>query len=300
MGDKNIVSEKTIREEITRFVLESPANRHPESLDPYFDAPLVGFASIDDPLFDEFKRIIGDYHLTPLELLESASDPAGGGQGTVICWILPISAATRTTNRREKRWPSREWAYTRTYGEAFNNLLREHLVKVLTDMGQRAVASILTKGWHMVETAEGLSSTWSERHAAYAAGLGTFSLNDGFITARGIAHRCGSVITDLVLPPSPRSYKDKGENCLFYAEGRCGVCIERCPAGAISREGHDKKRCYLYAYREVTAAVGKQYCVDALGCGLCQTGVPCESAIPVGKSRVKAVVREIEGSLPTE
>jgi len=35
---------------------------------------------------------------------------------------------------------------------------------------------------------------------AYAAGHGTFSLSDGFITERGIAHRCGSVVTDLPLP----------------------------------------------------------------------------------------------------
>ncbi len=274
---------KTICEEITRFVLESPANRHPESVNPYFDAPLIGFAAIGDPLFLEYKRIIGDYHLTPLELLESASGPLRKVEGTVICWILPISFKTRASNRGQKRWPSREWAYTRNYGELFNNLLREHMVKFLTNIGQRGVAPILTGGWHMVKTSEGLSSSWSERHAAYAAGLGTFSLNDGFITERGVAHRCGSVITDLVLPSSLRPYRGRVGNCLFYDKGQCGACIARCPADAISGDGHDKKKCYLYTYREITGAVGKEYCVDAVGCGLCQTGVPCESAIPVGK-----------------
>ena len=48
-------------------------------------------------------------------------------------------------------------------------------------------------------------SDWSERHIAYVAGQGTFSLSDGFITERGIAHRCGSVVIDLKLPPSPRN-----------------------------------------------------------------------------------------------
>jgi len=38
----------------------------------------------------------------------------------------------------------------------------------------------------------GPASSWSERHAAYAAGLGTFSLNDALITPKGIAHRLGS------------------------------------------------------------------------------------------------------------
>lgn len=283
MHDQNADMEKTVRDEITRFVRESPANRHPESENPCFDDPLVGFASIGDPLFVQYKRIIGDYHLTPLELLESAFGPMSEKQGTVVCWILPITAPTLASNRRQKRWPSREWAYTRTYGEAFNNLLREHMVKFLTAMGQRTMAPLLDKAWHTVKTDAGPSSTWSERHAAYAAGLGTFSLNDGFITEKGMAHRCGSAITDLVLPPSPRPYRNRTENCLFYREGTCGACIARCPADAISRDGHDKKKCYLYLYREVTDAVGKQYGVDALGCGLCQTGVPCESAIPVGK-----------------
>ena len=36
---------------------------------------------------------------------------------------------------------------------------------------------------------KGYFSNWSERHIAYAAGLGTFSLSDGFIIERGIAHR---------------------------------------------------------------------------------------------------------------
>jgi epoxyqueuosine reductase len=283
MHDQNADKEKTVREEITRFVRESPANRHPESENPCFDEPLVGFASISDPLFVQYKRIIGNYHLTPFELLESKFGPLPAEKGTVICWILPITASTLESNHGQERWPSREWAYTRTHGEAFNNQLREHMAEYLTATGQRALAPLLDNTWHTVETDAGPSSTWSERHAAYAAGLGTFSLNDGFITIKGMAHRCGSVITNLVIPASPRPYSDKAENCLFHREGTCCACVDRCPADAISRDGHDKKKCYQYVYREITDAVGKQYGVTALGCGLCQTGVPCESAIPVGK-----------------
>ncbi len=275
--------EKTVRETISRFVLESPENRFPGNGAPYFEAPLVGFASASDPLFLQYKHIIGEYHLTPSQLLESAFGPDAGKQGTVICWILPVTASTLASNRVQKRWPSREWAYTRSYGEAFNNRLREQMVKFMAAIGQRALAPLLDKAWRIVETEAGPSSTWSERHAAYAAGLGTFSLNDGFITEKGMAHRCGSVITDLVLTTSPRPYKDRAEYCLFHREGTCGACIARCPADAISKDGHDKKKCYLYAYREITDAVGRQYGVDALGCGLCQTGVPCESQIPSGR-----------------
>jgi epoxyqueuosine reductase QueG len=176
--------------------------------------------------------------------------------------------------------PSREWAYTRTHGEVFNNELRKQLVDFLASAGNRALAPLLSDLFRTVETPAGLSSTWSERHAAYAAGLGTFSLNDGFITERGIAHRCGSVITDLVLAPTPRRYVHHRENCLFCRDGSCGACIGRCPVGAISRDGHDKRLCRDYGYGTVVGEVGERYGVATPGCGLCQTGVPCEEKIP--------------------
>ena len=47
----------------------------------------------------------------------------------------------------------------------------------------------------------GFASTWSERHAAYASGLGTFGLSDGLITPRGQAMRCGSVVARIAVPP---------------------------------------------------------------------------------------------------
>ena len=277
---KHAPFEEQVRGWIERFVRESAANRHPESELPYFDAPLTGFASIDDPLFTRYKEVIGDYHLTPREIMESAFGAGSAEKGTVICWILPITSETRGSNRQERLWPSREWACTRTHGEAFNNLLRKQLTDMLTSLGRRALSPLLSEGFRTIETRSGPSSTWSERHAAHAAGLGTFSLNDGLITERGMAHRCGSVITDLVIPPTPRRYDHWAEYCLFHRDGSCGACIGRCPAGAITRYGHDKTKCYRYCYEEVIGQVGERYGVAAPGCGLCQTGVPCEAGIP--------------------
>jgi hypothetical protein len=53
--------EQQICNEIGRFVGESAANHFPECDRPYFDAPLVGFASAGDPLFAEYKGIIGEF-----------------------------------------------------------------------------------------------------------------------------------------------------------------------------------------------------------------------------------------------
>jgi len=269
--------------EIVRFVTECAANRLPDGSAPYFEAPLVGFAAAADPLFAAYKEIIGAFHLTPGELF-AAEIGEQALPGTVICWILPVSAAVRTSNRSENEYPSREWAQQRNFGEGVNSLLRRHLVEWLKAEGCQAVAPQLAAAWQeFAETPKGRASTWSERHAAYAAGLGTFSLSDALITAKGIAHRCGSVITDCVIETSERVDRGYAWNCLYYREGSCGACIGRCPVGAISFSGHDKNRCCHYVYTTIPAEVAEKYGVKATGCGLCQTRVPCESSIPRGR-----------------
>ena len=65
----------------------------------------------------------------------------------------------------------------------------------------------------------GISSNWSERHAAYVAGLGTFSLNDALITVNGIAHRVGSIIVATELPATKRPYTGRYDYCLYYNSG---------------------------------------------------------------------------------
>ncbi|MSM39280.1 MAG: epoxyqueuosine reductase [Geobacter sp.] len=277
--------DEQVRDEIIRCVAESPLNRFPDSTEPYFSAPLVGFAAADDPLFADYKRIIGSFHMTPHEVLQAACGPEARA-ATVISWVLPITPATRASNRPEKRFPSRAWSQTRTFGEQCNADLRKRLVSWLEAQGYKAVAPQLAPSWQeFAETPVGIASTWSERHAAYAAGLGTFSLNDGLITPVGIAQRCGSVVTDLPLTPTPRTAPHFRHNCLFYREGTCGACIARCPVGALSREGHDKDICRDYVYKTVIAALAKEYGVTATGCGLCQTAVPCEGRIPPGSRR---------------
>jgi epoxyqueuosine reductase QueG len=170
-------------------------------------------------------------------------------------------------------------------GEAFNNKLRQHVVDALAEAGVQAVAPMLSPLFESKPSERFVyASTWSERHAAYAAGLGTFGVCDGLITPKGKAMRVGSVIAGLRLAPTPRSYADDDHQayCLFYSQGICGQCIPRCPVGALSAEGHDKAKCraHLTKTREY---VQDQYGFEGYGCGLCQTGVPCESKIPTKK-----------------
>ena len=274
---------------IRSFAAESPKNRMPTpDKERIFDEPLVQFADGDDVIFTEYKSIIAPEHMTPREALAKAYDmnpedlPA---KLSVISWILPITEKTRESNRSEKQMPSRMWSHTRWFGEIFNDALREHVVDYLKQQGHMATAPMKTPQFKMIRTDKGLSSNWSERHIAYAAGLGTFSLSDGFITERGIAHRCGSVVTDLELPASPRTAAGPYANCLFHADSTCGKCIARCPAGAITEQGHDKMKCGQYlrdiGYSPLKLAGGYDLETSVAGCGLCQAGVPCEAENPV-------------------
>ena len=263
-------------------VATHPANRS-EDGSPYFAAPLVGFASAHDDLFTKYKTIIGPFHWTPDQVLEQAYGPDGPEAGTVICWVLPVTKKTRSSNRKEGLFPSRSWARTRNYGELFNDVIRKTVVDLIVSTGGRAAGPMLLDEWARVDDpVVGWASSWSERHAAYAAGLGTFSINDGFITPEGIAHRVGSVVTDMLLEPSSRPYEDYRENCLACREIECGVCIKRCPVGAITMEGHDKDLCENYTYGPPFKALSKKYDAKHVGCGLCQTDVPCEDRIPEG------------------
>ena len=276
---------------IKNFVKENERNRRTQ-LDHgvYWDEPLVGFASGSDPLFFEYKTIIGSFHFTPREIILSALKEKDRGlllsemeQVSVISWILPASEDTRKSNRKEEKFPSKLWAYTRDFGEVFNNALRRHVSGFLEDLGHVAVAPVLLPTFqHLRDGKVGWASPWSERHIAYACGLGTFSLNDGLITSKGMAVRVGTVVTLLKLAPSEKKYRHYKENCLQFRTEKCGKCIPRCPAGAITEKGHDKDKCREYINSEPLKAKRLEYGLKnpPPSCGLCQTGVPCEFEIP--------------------
>jgi epoxyqueuosine reductase len=271
----------SIVDQIKSFIASSSCNWSNDGSYRYFDEPLVGSAAASDPLFQVFQESIGSFHLLPGEWFELEFGAGSFTGGTVISWILPCSEAVLSSNRRESEFPSEPWAHTRFHGEQVNDALRNHVLRFLTDAGYKALAPSLSKNWRReVSERFGYASTWSERHAAHAAGLGTFSLNDGLITHKGIAHRCGSVITELVLDADERTYQGSHDFCLYSSSKKCGACIRRCPAGAISEAGHDKRRCFEYTRNHVSPAVNEKYRVTTPSCGLCQTKVPCERKVP--------------------
>jgi epoxyqueuosine reductase QueG len=282
------VSADWIKALVRDFIVTSPHNTmNTTTEEPAWDDALVGFASGGDQIWQQYKEYVGPFHWTPWEVFNQhcPGESAGAEELSVISWVLPQREAVRKANRRAKRYPSEEWARIRVYGEEFNVALRRHVVNSLKQVGHAAIAPMLVSNWTIVKSERfSYASSWSERHAAHAAGLGTFGLCDGLITARGKAMRVGSVVAKISIKPTPRPYSNHRAYCLFFADGTCGKCIDRCPARAITKTGHDKEKCRQHLARS-REYVKKTYKFEGYGCGLCQVGVPCEAGIPVKAAR---------------
>ena len=263
-----------------------PENRFEDpALGALFDPPFVGVASAADPWFDRLKDIIGPFYWTPQEALSLVAPHATAR--SVLCWCLPIPAVARRANRRQTRVPAREWAYVRTFGEHVNTRMRRGLEQWLRQNGYAALApAVAEQHQRYGETPVGIATSWSERHTAFVAGLGTFGISGGLITERGKAHRLGSVVADVELQPTPRPYGgDPFAWCLRLSHGKCGACIARCPVGSVGEDiqTRDKDACRGHggAVREhMSEVLGFS---GSFGCGLCQTGVPCEFRNPLAK-----------------
>ena len=277
-----------IKDLIRKFIAASPLNSLQDgSAEAAWDSALVGFAAGADPLWQQYKEYVGAFHWTPWEDFNQhhPQENVSAEQLTVIAWVLPQRKLVRKTNRRAGKYPSVEWARIRVHGEEFNMALRQHVAKSLTARGNTAIAPMLAPNWTVVNSRRySYASSWSERHAAHAAGLGTFGLCDGLITARGKAMRVGSVVARVSIEATPRLYTDHRAYCLFHAGAVCGKCIDRCPVGAITEAGHDKEKCRQHLLR-TRQYVKNTYKFEGHGCGLCQVGVPCEAGIPVKAAR---------------
>ena len=274
---------ESLRVEAERFLSEDPGNRMGEAWgdERIWPAPLLGAARGDDPIFESFRDTVDPRHWTPAEAFAAGGSAAGAEELSVVSWILPQNPLTKQDNARQKDMPSERWARAYIFGEAVNVKLRAHIVKFLRAAGHEAVAPMSLPGWKQMDSERYVYvSNWSERHVAHACGLGTFGLCDGLITPVGKAVRIGSVVLRGRVRPTPRPYTRYDEYCLFKTKKTCGACIKRCPAGALSERGHDKRLCSAYLDNKTAPFVKEHYGFKGDSCGLCQAGVPCTSGIP--------------------
>ena len=275
---------RTIKDKISNH----PDNRmeYPFFGERIFEEPLVGFVRGNDPIFDRFKEIIGPHHFTPWEIMcwqarQNGVKPPEPEDISVVSFVMPFSQKTKMDNAAAVEWPAERWAQTRLLGEIFSQTFVREIVTDLMGQGILAIAPDVTPMFNKKRYPKvGWASPWSHRHIAYAAGLGTFGMHDFLITEKGAAHRLGSFVVNLKLAPNRQRPEDIHANCLHYQGRQCLKCAKRCPVAAITAESaHNKETCY----QKVAASLkycNKHYHIFIYGCGLCSTGVPCESEIP--------------------
>ncbi len=274
------------KDTVRKLVDDSPENNLKGFDEKSWDSPLIGFAAGSDPLFKSYKKLIGEFHWTPAEVMQMVYPDTAFDENelSIICWILPQTENTLAAQCCEDKLPSSRWVYSRHYGEKFNEYLRATVRDTFTAAEVKSAAPAITAGFGYRESENfGLASNWSERHVAYAAGLGTFGLSDGFITEKGKAVRIGSIIINAKIEPDKRKYNSHTDNCLWYTEGTCGACIKRCPAQAISAKGHDKEACFNYIKTVTAPHAEKILGIYETPCGLCQVKIPCERRNPMAK-----------------
>lgn len=237
-----------------------------------YEEPLIGFGSAEDELFACYKNpeIIGTMFWTPQEWLPEAK--------TVVAFFFPFTDAVRKSNLENATDPSVQWLYGRIEGQQCLNEYMDRVKRRLEDRGVKVCVPSSDKRFAVQRRSVGngampefhADSRWSERHAAYVCGLGTFGLSRGIITQKGMAGRVASMIIDTELGLDKRQYGGVYDYCV-----KCGACVKRCPAGAITLDrGKNNDRCSRYVDK-----MGERY-APRYGCGKCQTGVPCERGIP--------------------
>ena len=217
-----------------------------------FSAPLIGVSCGDDDIFGKFKEIIAPEHLTPAEIWTQSGFPEDENipaRLRVVSIVFPYVSRIREEGEKNKEdTPPEIYCVARNFSSPFMDAVLEEIIGFIQTKGFRAISG-MKSGTFQILTKKApfrIYSNWSERHIAFACGLGTFSLHEGLITEAGCNIGLASVITDAPLEITPRLSDEPYSNCLFFADGTCDSCIDKCPAGAITEKGHDKHKCFLY------------------------------------------------------
>ncbi len=251
---------------------------------PVYDAPVVCVGSAADPLWIRVReeQAVGPVWKTPAEWLPEAK--------SVISIFAPFTHHVLNSNAKDPVLTGSAWLSGYNVGGALIKRAGKRTMEMLRELGYKAVCPVVDEKFQSVSAPgtnpdlPGLSytSNWSERHAAFVCGQGTFGLSRGLITRRGIAGRFSSVITDLELEPDVRVYEGVYDFCTM-----CGRCAENCPAKAISlEEGKKHYPCNMWLNH-----MGEVSHVSE-SCGKCQVNVPCMDRIPAPAFRHLSLLPE--------
>ena len=172
----------TIEELVTSYVRDYQKEK---GLPDLWRTPLVGYADANDSYIQKLPEIVTDVHKLPQDFMENPK--------VVISYFIPFTKALeRTIGGVEDNFASKEWADAYKATNTMMASLNEYLVQKIRELGGRAA---VTEGIGMLYDV--LKSNWSQRHIAYAAGLGTFGINNMLITKEGCCGRYNSIVADI-------------------------------------------------------------------------------------------------------
>ncbi|MDQ0204817.1 epoxyqueuosine reductase [Pectinatus haikarae] len=230
--------EKIVRTEVTNNFLE-------------YREPIIGYAAADDPLYATLDDKIGARQFHPKEMLPDAK--------TVIVYFIPFPLSLIHAIRQKQHIVPMWSQYYDTTNELLEKIGKNILIK-MSALNIKGAMDPPTENFDSIS----LTGHWAHKASAVIAGIGTFGLNHLLITRLGTAGRLGSVIINAAIPPSTRP---SSSYCLYYKSGKCRVCAEKCPSGALTEEFFDRFRCNAYLD-------GKNIRDDQQGCPVCSSG-PC-------------------------
>jgi hypothetical protein len=300
--------------ELNRLPLEFGGHR-------IFKDPTIGVSAGNDPIISKFKEVVTPAHLTPAEMWSKSASSKRSTQddspigrpipdaGTwtgladlsakikVLSIVFPYTESILEDGRRSShRTPLTGLALN--WAHAFHTEVYEKTPQFFVENGCRVMVPQKSRFYSVLLklSSPHVVSVWSERHYAFAAGLGTFGLAEHLITEHGCNVRLASFITDAPLEITPRVNDDPFANCLYFARGTCSKCVARCPGRALTKDSHKKLLCELTRQRESARVRGEiapflkpitrrfmyvPVTECPIGCAICQYDVPCMNRNPM-------------------
>ncbi len=280
-----------MKKEIVEYIKEYIEEyQRRDSIATQYGQPLIGFADAWHPYIQNLPKLISTSHDLPQDVLPDAK--------TIIAYFIPFTKELANTNRVQSAaaFAAQNGAFAGTNPDGFSLAspewarAYEETNALFAELNAALIDFIHAKAGHAGITPKAttfdqqlLISDWSQRHIAFAAGLGTFGLNNMLITKHGCCGRYSTVITNLDLKPDAPV---EGEYCLYKKNGSCGICVKNCPTGALTTDGYDRVKCYALCKEnaKIYTKFGSSYTgedgtsANSIGsevCGKCVTGSPC-------------------------
>lgn len=250
-----------LRRIVRDFVAAHPARA---GVTDWWQAPLLVSAATDER-FAQLNHIAAPDHLQPADLLPGAR--------SVIVYFIPFRRELAAANRPGE-FPCRDWGLAYHQTNTMIGAINAHLAAWLGEQGHAAAVTPATANFDPVR----LMSRWSHKHLGHLAGLGRFGVNCQLITPAGCTGRLGSLVTTAELGDHP--LVTDAEHCLHRRGLTCLACARRCPAGALSAEGFDRRACYARLEQAEAQPEFTGLPMPSHVCGKCQVILPCSFGVP--------------------